>query len=195
MLVVDDNATNREILEHQLQGWSMRYTGAEGGAAALRELEHAAARGEPFDLAILDLHMPGMDGFELAQAIKADAHRAAMPLVMLLLGERGLGSSAAARRTHRLLSDQAGAPVRSARCHLDRHVVPEGRRAGGAAAHAGAAGAARQPGRAGAGGRGQPGEPAGGRGHARIPGGGRTAWPATGWWPWSGCSTSTSIWS
>ena len=83
VLVVDDNATNREILEHQLQGWSMRYTGAEGGAAALRELEHAAARREPFDLAILDLHMPGMDGFELAQAIKADAHLTAMPLVML----------------------------------------------------------------------------------------------------------------
>ncbi len=83
VLVVDDNATNREILEHQLQGWSMRYTGAEGGAAALRELEHAAAHGERFDLAILDLHMPGMDGFELAQAIKSDAHLAAMPLVML----------------------------------------------------------------------------------------------------------------
>ena len=83
VLVVDDNATNREILEHQLIGWSMQYTGVESGAAALHELEHSAARGNAFDLVILDFHMPGMDGLELAQAIKADRRFAAMPLVML----------------------------------------------------------------------------------------------------------------
>ncbi len=83
VLVVDDNATNREILEHQLIGWSMQYTGVESGAAALHELEHAAARGNAFDLGILDFHMPEMDGFELARAIKADCRFAAMPLVML----------------------------------------------------------------------------------------------------------------
>jgi signal transduction histidine kinase/DNA-binding response OmpR family regulator/HPt (histidine-containing phosphotransfer) domain-containing protein len=83
VLVVDDNATNREILEHQLLGWSMRYTAVESGAEALRELERAAANSIPFDLAILHLQMPEFDGFELAQAIKSDARFAAMPLVML----------------------------------------------------------------------------------------------------------------
>jgi CheY-like chemotaxis protein len=83
VLVVDDNATNREILEHQLIGWSMRYTGVESGAAALHELGHASARGDAFDLAILDFHMPEMDGLDLARAIKADRRFAAMPLVML----------------------------------------------------------------------------------------------------------------
>ncbi len=83
VLVVDDNATNREILAHQLHGWSMHYSGATGGHEALQTLVHAAARGELFDLAILDLHMPGMDGFELADAIKADPALARLPLIML----------------------------------------------------------------------------------------------------------------
>ncbi|WP_374681775.1 response regulator [Accumulibacter sp.] len=81
VLVVDDNATNREILAHQLAGWSMHYTGAAGGQQALQELEQTAER--PFDLAILDLHMPGMDGFELARAIRGELRWAKMPLVML----------------------------------------------------------------------------------------------------------------
>ena len=81
VLVVDDNATNREILAHQLEGWAMQYTGAADGQQALQELQQTATR--PFDLAILDLHMPGMDGFELARAIRCDARWAKMPLVML----------------------------------------------------------------------------------------------------------------
>jgi len=81
VLVVDDNATNREILAHQLAGWSMHYTGAADGEQALQELEQSAER--PFDLAILDLHLPGMDGFELARAIRCDARWARLPLVML----------------------------------------------------------------------------------------------------------------
>ena len=83
VLVVDDNETNREILEHQLRGWSMHQTGVDGGAAALREIELAAQSGVPFDLAILDLQMPEMDGFELARRIKADSRFHAMPLLML----------------------------------------------------------------------------------------------------------------
>lgn len=81
VLVVDDNATNREILSHQLAGWSMHYTGAVDAHMALEELRHATAL--PFDLAILDLHMPEIDGFELACAIRATAHWAKLPLVML----------------------------------------------------------------------------------------------------------------
>ena len=81
VLVVDDNATNREILAHQLAGWSMHYTGAADGQQALQALNLSAT--QPFDLAILDLHMPGMDGFELARAIRCDARWTTMPLVML----------------------------------------------------------------------------------------------------------------
>ncbi|MBL8373177.1 response regulator [Accumulibacter sp.] len=81
VLVVDDNATNREILAHQLAGWSMHYTGAADGQQALQDLYQNTER--PFDLAILDRHMPGLDGFELAHAIRCDARWVKMPLVML----------------------------------------------------------------------------------------------------------------
>ena len=81
VLVVDDNATNREILAHQLAGWSMRYSGAADARAALQTLKQAAA--SPFDLAIVDLHMPEIDGFALARAIKRETRWAALPLVLL----------------------------------------------------------------------------------------------------------------
>ncbi|MGB7989327.1 MAG: response regulator [Candidatus Methylophosphatis roskildensis] len=83
VLVVDDNAANREILEHQLAGWSMRCSTCEGGPRALGLLHDAAASGTPFDLAILDQHMPEMDGLELARAIKAERAIAGTRLVML----------------------------------------------------------------------------------------------------------------
>ncbi|WP_291994557.1 response regulator [Candidatus Accumulibacter sp. ACC003] len=81
VLVVDDNATNREILTHQLEAWSMHYTGAADGQQALQALQQSAP--PAFDLALLDLHMPGMDGFELARTIRRDARWAKLPLIML----------------------------------------------------------------------------------------------------------------
>ncbi|MCM8621069.1 MAG: response regulator [Candidatus Accumulibacter sp.] len=83
VLVVDDHATNRELLAHQISGWSMHYTGAASGGEALQALAAAAAIDQPFDLAILDLQMPAMDGFELARTIKSNPRHAALPLVML----------------------------------------------------------------------------------------------------------------
>ncbi|TMQ75770.1 response regulator [Candidatus Accumulibacter phosphatis] len=83
VLVVDDHATNRELLAHQISGWSMHYTGAASGSEALQALAAAAAIDQPFDLAILDLQMPAMDGFELARTIKSNPRHAALPLVML----------------------------------------------------------------------------------------------------------------
>ena len=83
VLAVDDNATNCEILAHQLQGWGMKAISCEGGREALALLREAHARQEPFDLAILDLHMPQMDGPELARTIKADPALAATHLLML----------------------------------------------------------------------------------------------------------------
>ena len=70
MLVVDDNATNRRILEEMLTSWRMRPTMVASGAEALRELEHARHSGAPYPLVILDAMMPEMDGFALAEKIR-----------------------------------------------------------------------------------------------------------------------------
>ncbi len=94
-LIVDDNMTNRKILSHQLGSWGMIHQEAVSGFQALELLRSAAAAGTPYDLAVLDLMMPGMDGFELARTIKSDPSIAAMHLVMLTsFGERGHGATA-----------------------------------------------------------------------------------------------------
>jgi CheY-like chemotaxis protein len=82
-LIVDDNETNRKILEYQTTSWGMRNVSAATGYSALAQLRTSFHRGEPFDVAILDMHMPEMDGIQLARAIKADPALAPMKLVML----------------------------------------------------------------------------------------------------------------
>ncbi len=82
-LIVDDNATNRAVLHHQLAGWGMIDAAASSGPEALRLLRAAADAGTPFPLALLDLQMPGMDGITLARSIKADPALAATRLVIL----------------------------------------------------------------------------------------------------------------
>jgi two-component system, sensor histidine kinase and response regulator len=82
-LIVDDNATNRRILGHQLTSWGILHEEAESGFVALQKLRDAAAADLPFDLAILDLLMPEMDGFELTRAIKTDPAIAGTRLVLL----------------------------------------------------------------------------------------------------------------
>ena len=95
VLIVDDNATNRRIFAHQTASWGMAATKAESGAQALEKLRAAAERQEPFDVAILDLMMPEMDGFELARRIKADATVSKTHLVLLpSYGKRGHGQLA-----------------------------------------------------------------------------------------------------
>ncbi len=95
VLIVDDNETNRKILKHQLGSWGMLHEEADSGSRALEMLCSAAARKEPFDLAVLDLMMPGMDGFGLARAIKSNAKIAGVNLVLLTsFGERGHGAMA-----------------------------------------------------------------------------------------------------
>ncbi len=83
VLIVEDNPTNRAILQNQVSGWGMSDGSAERGAQALDMLRAAAARNAPYDLAIIDMKMPGMDGVELARAIKADPALFGVPLIML----------------------------------------------------------------------------------------------------------------
>jgi two-component system, sensor histidine kinase and response regulator len=83
ILVVDDNETNREIVHRQVLSWKMRNGAVESGETALAALEEAAAAGDPFHVAILDMQMPEMDGLALARAIKAKPSIANTQLIML----------------------------------------------------------------------------------------------------------------
>ncbi|HLP76534.1 MAG TPA: response regulator [Candidatus Paceibacterota bacterium] len=83
VLIVDDNATNRAVLGHQLSAWKIQKDAATGGAEALQMLRAAATAHVPFTLAILDMEMPGMDGIMLACAIKADPLISGTKLMML----------------------------------------------------------------------------------------------------------------
>ena len=88
VLVVDDNDTNRTILREQLVPVGLLVTSVGDGPAGLEVLRRAVRRGEPFAVAILDRHMPGMDGLTLAREISADPTLANMPMVLLTsLGE------------------------------------------------------------------------------------------------------------
>ncbi len=90
ILVVDDNATNREVLLTQLTAWGALPAEATGGPAALSALRQAHAAGQPYEVAILDMQMPGMDGAELARIIRADAGLEPTRLVLMTsLGQRG----------------------------------------------------------------------------------------------------------
>jgi len=91
VLVVDDNATNRQLLSRQLGGWGISVATAATGPVALDLLRSAVGAGQPFDLAILDMQMPDLDGVMLARAIRADAAIARVPLALLTsLGQGGL---------------------------------------------------------------------------------------------------------
>jgi CheY-like chemotaxis protein len=83
LLVVDDNRTNRHILRDVLTNWGMRPTIAVDGPDALMHMNEAAIRGEPFELAILDVMMPDMDGFTLAERIRLDPRLQNCALIML----------------------------------------------------------------------------------------------------------------
>ena len=83
ILIVDDNATNREILEHQLSGWRVDHESAADGPQALTRLADATRRGRPFEMVMLDHHMPGMDGIEVARRIRHDTSQGRTRLMML----------------------------------------------------------------------------------------------------------------
>ncbi len=83
VLVVDDNETNRLILEETLTSWGMRPTAVASGLEALVEMHRVASQGEVFPLGLLDAMMPEMDGFSLAERIQQTPELAQTKLVMM----------------------------------------------------------------------------------------------------------------
>ena len=89
VLVVDDNAANRQILVDMTNSWGMNPTAVSSGQAALEAIRHTESSGFPFRLAIIDSRMPEMDGFLLAERIMENPLRTTAIIMMLGSGERG----------------------------------------------------------------------------------------------------------
>ncbi len=90
ILVVDDNATNRDVLMSQLHAWGARTAESSDGPSALRALYLAIDHHDPFKAAILDMQMPGMDGELLGRIIRSDERLRNVSLVMMTsMGQRG----------------------------------------------------------------------------------------------------------
>jgi PAS domain S-box-containing protein len=83
VLVVDDNDINRLILRHQLQNWAMECTAVVSGPHAIDELWEASTQGRAYDLVLLDLRMPDMDGLRVATRIRAHPGIPPVPLILL----------------------------------------------------------------------------------------------------------------
>jgi PAS domain S-box-containing protein len=142
VLIVDDNFTNRRVLEGMLLRWGMRATAVESGAAALQALREAQSRGGPFRLILLDGQMPEMDGFALAEIIQKDASLAGIMLMMLTsagcAGDgarcREVGISAYLAKPIRqrellegICSLLQGTPENEIETLVTRHILREGR--------------------------------------------------------------------
>lgn len=112
LLVVDDNATNRKIVRYQLSDWGLQVDEAEDAEDALRLLRYRAIAGTPYDLAILDMQMPRVDGEMLGQQIKTDPMLADTPLIMMT----SLNQGSTARRVMQMgFSAYLVKPVRQVR--------------------------------------------------------------------------------
>jgi signal transduction histidine kinase/CheY-like chemotaxis protein/type II secretory pathway pseudopilin PulG len=83
VLVVDDNATNREILSLQLEAWKMQGDTADNGIRALKMLKDAASSGQPYQLVLMDWHMPLLTGPDVAQRAADDPDIPATPTIIL----------------------------------------------------------------------------------------------------------------
>ncbi len=142
VLIADDNATNRSLLVQMLRNWQMLPTAVESGEQALQELERASASATPYALAILDVQMPVMDGFELAQRILAQPKYVGAT-VMMLTSEDQRGQATRCRElgvasylmkpiTQSELLDAImtalGEPLQSSTPLITRHSLRENRR-------------------------------------------------------------------
>jgi CheY-like chemotaxis protein len=112
VLIVDDNAANREILCHQLEGWGMLVTAASSGAEAIELLSAQSRAVEAFDVMLLDMSMPGMDGLQLARTIRQFSNYSSTPIVMLSSLSR---ADLSTEQTQLASHDWLTKPVRQAR--------------------------------------------------------------------------------
>jgi CheY-like chemotaxis protein len=116
MVVVEDNATNRRILEQQLRAVGIRSDFATNAVMALTLMRAAAAQNEPFEGAIIDMKLPGHSGLELARAMKADPSLAAVRLLMLTSVDANGGASLARKAG---IDAYLTKPVRQAQLHVE----------------------------------------------------------------------------
>jgi len=123
VLVVDDNATSRRILERQMSSWQMSCEVADSAAHATGLLASAAAAGLPFALALLDLNMPDVDGYELARSIRATPALRGMRLVLLSSSGGRSGAPAEAALDGMLVK-----PVRQSQLYEEIQAVIAGER-------------------------------------------------------------------
>ncbi|HEX8648808.1 MAG TPA: response regulator [Thermoleophilaceae bacterium] len=129
LIVVDDNATNRTIIARHGTAWGMRVDAAANGEEALQLMRAAAAAGDPYAFGALDMHMPGMDGLEVARAVKADP---ALRHMRLMLQTSSFDGRRAAREAG--VSYVLRKPIRRARFldgllrreHAQASAAPEG---------------------------------------------------------------------
>jgi PAS domain S-box-containing protein len=97
VLIVDDNPTNRKILEHAARDWKMAPCAVGDGEAALREVEAFLQQGKQYRVALIDSHMPGMDGFALVERLQHNP-RMAEAVIMMLTSSGQRGDAARCRR-------------------------------------------------------------------------------------------------
>ena len=89
VLIVDDTATNRRLLRHNLTAWRMTVDEAESGAEALAKLRDAGKAGAPYDLVLTDMNLPAMDGLVLSRLIKCDRELSSTHIIVITsLSER-----------------------------------------------------------------------------------------------------------
>ena len=112
--LVDDNATNRSLLQYHVSAWKMRHESAVDGPSALALLRRAAAEGTPFDLAIIDMYLPDMTGLELCRLIKEDPAIRNTHLIML---------TASGQRGDSLAAKEAGAAAYLTKPIRERHLA------------------------------------------------------------------------
>lgn len=104
-LIVDDNATNRQILQDSLTCWKMKTKVVDGATAALEELHRVAASGAPLPLVLTDAHMPEVDGFGLVERIRQETSFDSIRIVVLTSGgQRGDGARCRTLRVAAYLS-------------------------------------------------------------------------------------------
>jgi PAS domain S-box-containing protein len=113
ILLVDDNPVSREVLLGYLERWGAYAETAETGAEAIEKLHNATARGDAFHLALVDLELPGMDGWQLASEINAD--RVISETALILLSPTGKMGGEAKMRRMLWFKGYVNKPVRSRR--------------------------------------------------------------------------------